>query len=358
MRSLCLIRLIAFADGEIRLSDAQQAFGALDRGYFSDLSEAVFQQDALRCFELLDKAFSQSLDLRTFVADFVSHWRALLLIAHTTDAGASEETWKATRESLSFEEENFSRLREQAGTGASFYLNQLFDLADTTAGRAGASAYPRFVFEAGLSKMASLPLMKPLAEILSGVSDSSAGSTGANSTQARSTQARSTLADSPVKKKNRQQAEPAESVVSEESTPAEPEGTAEAGNSPARDFVPSWKEFIIHVSSRRSPVLEATLRQVSPKEFLFGRLSLAGTAYFVEQLGEKETQKLLRECLHSYSGSDDWTILLEEQAPQPERSGEQPQSASTRQPVRAAGRNLSPKRASVAAGGFDSGGGS
>ncbi|MCL4142840.1 UNVERIFIED_CONTAM: hypothetical protein GTU68_060571 [Idotea baltica] len=314
-----LDRLIAFADQKIKLSDAQNAFGALDQSFFLELSKAVLEKDTPSCFALLDRAFVQSLDLRTFVADFIGHWRALLLVANMPAA----KDKGALRRSLEIDEGNFDLLVEQAESSSAFLIGQLFDLADDAAIRAEASAYPRFVFEAGLAKMTAVSSMKSLPEILQLLKEAPALSTAPASISPKKKVNKPVTENTSSEKLTSPPAKIettlADVPVSAELGISRPEIDEEIEDEVRPDFIPSWSEFIQHVSSRKRPVLEASLKQASPKKFLLGQLTLQAPRFFKEQLSDKEMEGHIQECLHSYSGTSSWKLeyeVLEQSAAQ------------------------------------------
>ncbi len=156
-------RLIAFSEARITLNETQRVFGALDQSYFFRQSEAVFARDPAACFDLLDEAFDQSIDVRAFIGDFISHWRNLLLVAV---GGAKAKEERLFQRSLEVTEEQLAQLRAQVEEVSSVDMQRLFDLAEQCAQRALHSSFPRFVLEAGLAKMAALTSLRPLPELI------------------------------------------------------------------------------------------------------------------------------------------------------------------------------------------------
>ena len=277
-----LDRIATFSLGKIDLQTARQVFGAVDESFFFYLSRAVLREDVGECFSFVDQAFSQSLDLRAFLNSFVSHWRSLLIVGllegkSDASAGSLESLLEVTAEEL-------SELRELASHGSSFDFRRLFEMAENIATAALQSNYPRYVLEAGLAKMASLPSMKPIKDLLNGMSPGVGGVV------------------------------PAVPTVSENNPPVPrpPEEIHSAGDSRVSTFNPSWENFIQHVKSRSEHVLAAFLRRVSAERFAAGKLDIRASSFDVSSLKEAKTRDTILSCLHSYSGTENWTLSIEE----------------------------------------------
>lgn len=261
-------RVIGFSTGgRIELALAQRIFGVLDRSFFFDLSEAVLRQDTEKVFSLVDQAFLQSIDLRSFFTDLITHWRNLMVFALGSKHG--------------FSEADCQRFAVQTELATAFDFQRLFEIIESTVESGLKSNYPRFVLEAGLCKMASLPSLRPLAEIISAIE------TG---------------------------------EIPQERRPAErPRSNVEQGvdgeleEAPAV-FNPSWEAFVNHVKSRGELVLAAHLRRVSALGFKLGTLKLQGEGFDIQALGKPDARENLEQCLFSYSGHDGWAIELSEAA--------------------------------------------
>ncbi len=294
-----LDRLISFGYGKVELATAQQIFGVLDNSFFFKLSEAVIAQEATQCFLMLDQAFSQSLDIRLFAADFLTHWRNLLLISVTQTTNASDEQVKAI---IDAPESEFAELKKQAAKLPSFDWQRLFDIAERTCDQALRSTFPRYVLEAGAAKMAALSSLRPLPEILSRLEGGAAlavvpgtGSPAGVMQSPPSSTPLSAVQQEPVSR-------PATGRSPSLKT-QEPEATE-----PSLNFNPSWHDFLAHVKSRKAVVLEACLRRVSPKSFVQGMLQLEARPFDMTVLRDADSLASLKECLFSYSGRQGWEI--------------------------------------------------
>ncbi len=279
-------RLISIATGKIELSTAQEVFGAVDRMFFTKLSEAVINQDTALCFSLIDDIFQRSLDVRFFVNDLITYWRNLLLVSFSSDG--KDISGKNICRMLELSEAELKDLQTLSSNTSSFELQRLFDIVEEISNKALNSKYPRFVIEAGVAKMATLQSLRPVAEIINDIKSG-------NLTEV--TAQKKKLSPPPVKPT---QVIP-QPVV--ERAPVEEETVR---------FNPSWEAFLSHVKSRSELVIGAFLRRMSPKQFQEGILELEGSEFDIKGL-QGETLENLINCLYSYSGHQKWEVKFIEQ---------------------------------------------
>ncbi len=188
-------RLIAFGYEKLDLEHAQGVFGAVDREFFFRQSDAILSGDAASCFQQVEEAFARSIDLRTFVADFLSHWRVLMLLgASSEDRNASADI----RRLFEMRDEEFVQYTEQVQRSSDFDLQRLFEIAYQTAEQCLRSTFPRFVLEAGLAKMASLPSLRPIPEILDRIESLGGAGSGASHRRAAQPATSAAKASTPV----------------------------------------------------------------------------------------------------------------------------------------------------------------
>lgn len=298
-----LDRLIGFSYDKITLQLAQQVFGVVDQGYFFKLSRAVFKKEPETCFELLDQAFAQSIDIRSFVADFISHWRRLLVLGTVLESKPQSDTSRLAG-ILELTSSELKELQEQVHGVGSFELQRLFDIAEQTAEQALRSTFSRFVLEAGVGKMAALSSLRPLPQILEELQNGPAKNLSSPRAAATAVAARpkAVEAASPPSEPERAVAV-AENVVAKVAVPEEEE--VEAAH-----FNPSWQDFLTHVKSRNAIILDTFLKRVSPAVFVRGKIKIEAAPFDLQSLRDPETDRLLRDCLFSYSGLEHWDISL------------------------------------------------
>ncbi|HQH27283.1 MAG TPA: DNA polymerase III subunit gamma/tau, partial [Oligoflexia bacterium] len=293
-------RLIAFCAKKIDLASAQQIFGVVDRQCMARLSAGIIQGQPVRCFELLDEAFKHSIDLRLFVADFVRHWRNILLLAllqNDAPRGAGVPKF------LELTPQEYNELREQAAALSPFDAQRLFDIAERTAELALHSSFSRFVLEAGIAKMAALPSLEPLPDILEKLGKLS-GASGPGGTRQSNLRPSNPKTGKTIEDSSR--ALERACAVGE----AAPGALATEVHIEEKEqwFNPSWPSFLVHVKSRGEMLLEALLRRVSPAVFTPGKLVLEAAPFDLAALSEMDSQRNLINCLYSYTGAEKWDV--------------------------------------------------
>ena len=289
-------RLIAFSSGRISLENAQQLFGVVDAAFFFRLSEAIFQQDTLLCFSLLDSAFSQSLEVRTFIAEFVTHWRNLLLVSVTKGAkGDSKgDGVEATLgRMLEIPKRDRDRLLAQCLASTPFDVQRLFDIAERTADTALSSGFPRYVLEAGVVKMATLPNLKPLGEIIAALES------GATPLPKRERPLGPAVEAAPT------EGESAPRPFAKRAPSADPIGES-AEEESVVTYV--WQDFLAHLKRARAEMLVAFLRRASVKRFAAGVLAVEAPEFDVNTLRDPVKLAELKQNLATYSRVPEWEI--------------------------------------------------
>ncbi len=298
-----LDRLLSFSADSPTMEQAQDIFGVIDSTFFFSLSRAILAQDVVLCLELLSKAFSYSLDLRTFCGDFLSHWRNLMMVSLLPEQSRGKGAAKALRLSI----EDLQTYSEVAKGADSFDIQRLFDIAESSVDRALKSTFPKYVLEAAIAKMATLSSLKPLPEILQRL-EQCAASGGITSNPIVSNQA------SAQKKRsiNSNSIEVLSNYQPIEDDFAEGLQTPEEEVQENVNFNPSWQGFVQFVRDRKEMLLAAYLRRVSSKRFVPGHLELEASSFDVASLKEKSFFKTLKDSLVSYSGCSEWNISIEE----------------------------------------------
>lgn len=310
-----LERLLAFSSDDIDLPTARQLFGAIDVELFFQISASVFAQDASGCFEHLDQAFSESIDIRAFVAEFLSHWRNLLVLKNAS-LGKKKMSSRTLCKLLGTSEAELQRLQLQVENVSNFDLQRLFDVAEAAANRALSSDCPRFALESALAKMASLPSLKPLPELLARLEELEKLSLASDRVQNRSVaQARAIGKDSEPRGMTSALHPSDIAEAYEQSAPLEGDHNETPMDlKPSREFSPSWEAFVAHVQARSEVVLAAHLRRVSADVFRQGELLIRAGKFDFESLNTAESRAAITRCLLSYSGCEKWKISFEQQA--------------------------------------------
>jgi len=300
-------RLLSFGEETITLDLATRAFGAVDRSFFADLGRAIIAGDSSESLALLDRAFSHSLDIKSFADEFVSWFRNLLVLSASKKAGGAKGFG-------GLDQAEIKELTEIAELSNSFDLQRLFELAESTASKAIFSSYPRYIFESGCVRMSLLPSLKPVAELLSGkVNTVSAPATSAgraSMAKPKATPKKKVDLKPSLPEPEESSRVPVEQSVSRPATAAASVSASVAG--PVENFNPSWVDFVKHVSSRNEVMLAAFLRRVTAAVFKDGKLKLRATSFDIESIKDEKTLLALRDCLYSYSGVENWSVDFEE----------------------------------------------
>ncbi len=314
-------RVAAAVDTALDLKTVQSVLGLVDSEYWCRLCRAIFDQQPEKCFELVDEAFVQSLDIRSFVADFLSYWRNLLLASFSHDALRVQTLLKIS-------EEEYGELRELLEGHDSFTVQRLFALAENLASQALSTNFPRYVIEAGFAKMATLESLRPLSNVLADLEGvlkegklSKAVTIGATAKPSRPVENnRGNVATTGAAERG-----PERGV---EKRPASP---ASAGVS-TTTF--AWKEFVDFTQKQSRVVLSSHLRRVRPISFKQGQIVIEGEDFDTCFLGESETLSLMKGLLKDFSGISSWEIQFSTVERKQETSVPAPREAKvTKTPV-------------------------
>jgi len=300
-------RVLAYGEKKIGLEQVLPLFGAVDRSFFFKLSEKVFAKETAACFELLQESFSGGLDLKSFVTEFVTHWRNLLLVK--LSGGKS-----GILQSLELPKEDAAKFKAQLESASDYDLQRLFEIAESLGDKALRSAFPRYVIEAGVARMATLSSLKPLGEILSQLQSGNIAIPEAVSASPKTMQKKVKAVESRTEESKCKLKAQKENPVSK-AVAVENEDSGNGSSLSVSDvlgFNPSWEVFLKELKSKGELTLEAFLRRVNPVEFRSGVLLIEASSFDIDSLVEKEQKKKLLDCLVSYSGVENWKFSTRE----------------------------------------------
>jgi DNA polymerase III subunit gamma/tau len=162
-----LDRVISFAGTEVADEDVAEALGLFDRKVLYDTFDAVADRDAGRCLEIVGLVYDYGHDLSHFFLELLQHLRNLILM----------KVSKHPEQVLDLSEEELSGYRRQADRFQFEQLNHLFSLLLKGEEEVSQSSFPRTMLEMTLIRMASLPPVIPIEEILQKI-DRLTGGTG------------------------------------------------------------------------------------------------------------------------------------------------------------------------------------
>ncbi len=137
-----LEQLIAFGEGNVTLSGAQNLLGSLDDSGLAEIVSAIGMRDVATCFRWTASYVETGADLAQFVLDLAEHIRNLYLLC-VTNGEIELSIPDSTRESLMTELKFFSQDR----------LSRLLGILDEVIKELRVSSNPRLSFEIALTRM-------------------------------------------------------------------------------------------------------------------------------------------------------------------------------------------------------------
>jgi DNA polymerase-3 subunit gamma/tau len=290
-------RLLSFAAEKIDLNLAKKVFGFVDNIFLQTLTEAILEKDSVKCFNLINDVFSQSLDLRAFCADLVLFWRNLLLVSET----------KAYSPLLDLTQDEYSELQKLITKTTRLDCLNYFEKIIALADKAILSNYPRYVIEAGLIKMINAGSVKEISEIVAVLEslkkksnrelDSEVANLAPN--KSGNPKLEATLANS-------------SQLSAVKVTPPAAIVRSLEFQEEANNFVPNWNEFLNFVRNKSALMLHSILKRVAPIVFEARHLKIQGIEFELKALTEPTLLNNLKIFLGQYSGASNWIVEFEE----------------------------------------------
>lgn len=333
-----LDRVSASSVGEITFESAGSILGAFDVSHYASIVKNILNEDCSSALESIAKAFSSSVDVRSYVSDFISYCRMISLYALALRRGE-----KASTSFVHFEEISDVEL-EAIKSIVEVYpvelLTELFDQVRQIGDVAIKSEYPRYVLEAGIVKLSNLPKLLPVADILARISSLkisapqtdakvlsavSHNKTGASLSDSDHSAHEKVLHEAGLqdKKKSSIANDNPELVESKpivtQSTNLSTFGDSNTSNSSLK-YV--WDDFISYLRSYKDLRLDTYIRRVGPKEFYSvpslnkGFLSLLASQFEQDALKDSETMSLLKQRLQGFSTLENWEVSFITHNPQ------------------------------------------
>ena len=148
----------------------QEVFGIAERKVLYDISEAVKEGNAKKCVELVADVVLQGRDIGRLSRELVEHFRNLLVV-HLTEEGGRQTGDRGPSSSvgsllLDLPDQEIEDLqRQSAGLSVDMLMDYFRFMADGDE-EVARSAYPRFALETTLIRLATLPKMMPVAEVV------------------------------------------------------------------------------------------------------------------------------------------------------------------------------------------------
>ena len=151
-----LDKLIAFGGDEVDDETVADLLGLVDRELLFTATGLIAEQDLAGVLGFVNQMVEQGVDLHQFTLDFLGHLRALLVVA-TVDSGT---------EILHLPEADIARLQEQARQFEIEDLDRSFALVSANEYRIKQSEVPRYHLEMMLSRLARMPRLEPIEDLI------------------------------------------------------------------------------------------------------------------------------------------------------------------------------------------------
>jgi DNA polymerase-3 subunit gamma/tau len=172
-----LEQVLAAGDGATDVAAVRALLGAADRGLVVEVADAVLAGDAGRCLHRLATLHEHGYDAQRFCRDLLEHVRHLAVLAATGDDTLLADLPEAERAAIA----------SQAGRRTADELQRIFGLlfdADEALSTPVRSIDPQLVLEMAVLRVATLPPLLPVDEILARL-EALAGTTPAGSAPPR-----------------------------------------------------------------------------------------------------------------------------------------------------------------------------
>ncbi|MFN8545764.1 MAG: DNA polymerase III subunit gamma/tau [Candidatus Binatia bacterium] len=164
-----LEQVLAAGSGPIDLATVREILGAADRGLVLAVADAILAQDAGACLGHLQQLYTHGYDAQRFCRDLLEHFRNLAVLRTTGDrrflAGLPDTEAQA--------------LAVQGGRRSADDLQRCFRLlldTDETLSTPARTVDPQLVLEMAVLRLATLPALVPIAELVERLEALGAGS--------------------------------------------------------------------------------------------------------------------------------------------------------------------------------------
>jgi DNA polymerase-3 subunit gamma/tau len=277
-----LDQVLAGAKPGATVDDAQvlDLLGLADRAAIAALADAVIDRDPARVLAPLDEAYQRGCDLRRFTRDLLEHFRNLA-VAKVSGGALLPDLADAEA----------SALRAQAERIAAADCDRAFHVLLAADDEVARAPYPKLVLEMALLKLASLPPLVPVDELLTRLDGLEARLRGG------AVPARPASAAPAASRPERAATAPPRAAAPPAAAPAVAAPASGAGADP----VEAWADFISFAQTRR-PTLADHLGKcaVQPIDGGVGLTATKGFRY--DYLSRKDHQTEIEELAASFFG--------------------------------------------------------
>ena len=285
-----LDQVLAGAEGAVDDAAMLDTLGLADRAVIAALADAVIDRDPARVLTPLDDAYQRGVDLRRFTRDLLEHFRNLAVAKVSNGALLPDVA-----------DDEATALRAQAQRIPAADCDRAFHVLLEADEEVARTPYPKLVLEMALLKLAALPALLPVDDLLQRLSDLEArlrGGTGARSAAAAAPGPRPAVA--PPRAPMARDAAPAAAAPAVAATPAAP---AVATAAPSAG---GWQEFLAFAHTERPTLADhlgkCTVREIGekgatlavPRGFRFDYLSRRDHLSLIEDLAGRFFGRPLR----------------------------------------------------------------
>ena len=295
-----LDRVQSFCEDKILAVDAATALGVVEKRVMFELSHAVFQKDADKALELINKTFSTGIDPTIFLREFVLHWREILIAKFSGTQGLN-------RVSVAKDpaEELVAQVKEESTQDVQDLVHMARDGADS----AIRSSYPRYALESLVVRMATREKVKDIGAILNSLRQMVRG--GEVSVKKKSPIVKAPIvSDEPVKPVLAKKSSVRSTTLKKKIAKAAKE-TEEQETSKTKNNSLNWEKFSESIKSSKVPMLPEQLARIAVVEFTEGLLHVRAPEFTASYLQRSEHLMTLKHQLHKFSGLTDWQIKVE-----------------------------------------------
>jgi DNA polymerase-3 subunit gamma/tau len=224
-----LDQVLAGSTDTVRDEDVLDTLGVADRRVIGAIVDAIIARDAGAALRPFDDVYQRGCDMRRFTRDLLEHFRNLA-VAKVSDGALLPD----------LADEEVTALREQARRISGEDCDRAFHVLLETDEEVGRAAYPKLVLEMALLKLATLPPLVPVDELLQRL--------GGIEDRLRGTGARSAGAAAPAPRANA----PAPATPrSETPRPVAPPQAVGASAVDSTSDVARWPDFVAFAQRER-----------------------------------------------------------------------------------------------------------
>ena len=277
-----LDQVITYAGKHVTDKDVADILGVVDTKVLDEISHAVFTQDVKKCLEIIEQIFNYGIDVRQFYRGLLEHFRNLMVAKISTNSQLLPELSPKEIEELTNQVQKVSLEKLQ------LILKSLIE----NEGYLYRAPLPRVVLEAIILRLATIPLVDSLKEILERLSklQGALGNSGELSSQ-------SYHVTSSVSASETQQQTFLQNSTEGNSPASSPEAREKAQGSDI-SLEETWEKLLAFIRTKKPPLASflehGTLVHLTPRAMEIG---FPKKSFFLERIQEQsKKQELIQIC--------------------------------------------------------------